>query len=632
MRIAFFWSDAWTAALVNHLWQSTVAVLAAWLLTLALKRNHARTRYWVWMVASLKFLLPFSLFIAGGEWLRSAMATPIQKPALAAVMEQVTQPFSQPYSFIAEPTFAPHHVNPLPFLLLALWACGSLTVAISWARKWSHVRAAVRLASPKALAADVPVLASASLLEPGIFGIARPVLLLPEGILDRLTEVQFRAIIAHEMCHVRRRDNLTFSLHMVVEVLFWFHPLVWWIRTRLIEERERACDEAVLQSGGEAEVYAEGILNVCKFYVESPLACVSGVTGSDLKKRIVRIMTNPAAHKLDVSRKLLLTAAAAVAIAVPSTFGLVHAAQIQALAQVKSATQEHAVVPNASATKVSPSVDANADADSDTPVGTYEVVTIKPNPRKLPGLGDAHVVVTMANPGNYLAAGGGHTEGGVFRSFPSTLKELVANAYGIRVPQVSGGPGWTDTDRFDVVAKMDDETAAALEKLPPKQQQKQHQLMLQAVLADRFQLRVRQGDKEIPVYQLVVAKGGLKLKPSTAPIGPDGKQDALMSAALGSITAKAVTAKNLADLLNWMVDRVVVDKTGLTGAYDLKLTWTPDEHPAAVTDSGNGVPIASTPGPTIFSALQNQLGLKLEPVNARIGAIVIDHAEQPSPN
>jgi uncharacterized protein (TIGR03435 family) len=81
-----------------------------------------------------------------------------------------------------------------------------------------------------------------------------------------------------------------------------------------------------------------------------------------------------------------------------------------------------------------------------------------------------------------------------------------------------------------------------------------------------------------------------------------------------------------------MVDRVVVDKTGLTGAYDLKLTWTPDEHPAAVTDSGNGVPIASTPGPTIFSALQNQLGLKLEPVNARIGAIVIDHAEQPSPN
>jgi beta-lactamase regulating signal transducer with metallopeptidase domain len=94
-----------------------------------------------------------------------------------------------------------------------------------------------------------------------------------------------------EMCHVRRRDNLTAANHMVVEAAFWFYPLVWWIRARLVEEREQACDEAVLQSGSDAEVYAEGILNVCKFYVESPLACVSGISGADLRKRVVRIMT-----------------------------------------------------------------------------------------------------------------------------------------------------------------------------------------------------------------------------------------------------------------------------------------------------------------------------------------------------
>ena len=97
---------------------------------------------------------------------------------------------------------------------------------------------------------DVPVLLSSAKIEPGIFGIVRPVLLLPEGILERLTAEQMRAVVAHEMEHVRRRDNLTFAVHMVVEALFWFFPPVWWIGARLIEERERACDEAVVAAGG----------------------------------------------------------------------------------------------------------------------------------------------------------------------------------------------------------------------------------------------------------------------------------------------------------------------------------------------------------------------------------------------
>ncbi len=117
-----------------------------------------------------------------------------------------------------------------------------------------------------------------------MFGIFRPVLLLPEGITERLTAAQLEAILAHELCHVRRRDNLTAAIHMVVETVFWFHPLVWWIRARLIDERERACDEEVLRLGSEAEVYAESILEACKLYLESPLACVSGVTGSDLEE------------------------------------------------------------------------------------------------------------------------------------------------------------------------------------------------------------------------------------------------------------------------------------------------------------------------------------------------------------
>ena len=132
------------------------------------------------------------------------------------------------------------------------------------------------------------------MLEPGVFGDpSTPSSSSPKASPPASPPPNSTAILAHELSHIRRRDNLTAAIHMAVEALFWFHPAVWWIKARLLEERERACDEAVLQSGNEAEVYAESILNVCRFYVESPLTCVSGVTGSDLKQRIVRIMTAP---------------------------------------------------------------------------------------------------------------------------------------------------------------------------------------------------------------------------------------------------------------------------------------------------------------------------------------------------
>ena len=130
--------------------------------------------------------------------------------------------------------------------------------------------------------------------------------------------------MAHEIEHVRRRDNLTAAIHAFVEAIFWFHPLVRWMSTRLIEERERACDERVLEQNSRPEAYAESILKVCSFCMEPATACVSGVSGADLKQRILRIMTHRSGTALSIGRKCLLIAAGLLLIAAPVGFGVLH--------------------------------------------------------------------------------------------------------------------------------------------------------------------------------------------------------------------------------------------------------------------------------------------------------------------
>jgi hypothetical protein len=205
---------------------------------------------------------------------------------------------------------------------MALWAAGGAAVLALWLVRWSRLRATLRTARAGGIAAPMPVKMSGASLEPGLVGIVRPVLLLPEGIAEKLTEAELQSIIAHEACHLRRRDNLTAALHMLAEVIFWFWPPVWWLGTRLIAEREKACDEAVLQSGSDPQTYAESILKVCKFYVASPLACAAGVSGADLRQRMEDIMRNTVIARLNLTKKALLAASAAALLALPLLLGL----------------------------------------------------------------------------------------------------------------------------------------------------------------------------------------------------------------------------------------------------------------------------------------------------------------------
>jgi bla regulator protein blaR1 len=325
-------------AMANHLWQSTLFAVLAAILTLPLRNNQARVRYCLWLAASIKFLLPFSLLTNLGSHLARLNHVPETRPVFYFVIEKVSQPFNHtPGSRGLLDSLLPN----LPPAVALLWLVGFITAMGLCCSRWRRVAAAKRSAAPISQGREVDALrrleqaagmrkpiafwSSPGSLEPGILGIFRPVLLWPAGISERLQDAHLEAILAHELQHVRRRDNLAAATHMVVEAIFWFHPLVWWLGARLVEEREQACDEAVLQQGNVPQVYAESILKTCQFSVASPLACVSGVTGGDLKKRIVRIMSPHSAATLSLPKKLLLAAIGIGSVVGPVVAGLVKA-------------------------------------------------------------------------------------------------------------------------------------------------------------------------------------------------------------------------------------------------------------------------------------------------------------------
>ena len=260
--------------ITNHLWQSTVFAFAVGLVAIAFRKNRAEVRYWLWLSASLKFLLPFSPLIGVGMRVWDALpagkiATHVAAPNVSQTMVEITQPFPENLRANFVGTSHNHMDSRRNSHPLGIWIFMRCSDARSQLVPHSRCRSHQHTGQHRRHN-------SCSFLRNFARTRSRPdsgvhFLLLPEGILKKLTPPQLEAVLAHEQCHVRRRDNLTSAFHMIVEAIFWFHPIVWWIGAKLIEERERACDEAVLKLGNEPQVYAEGILNVCKSYLESPL-------------------------------------------------------------------------------------------------------------------------------------------------------------------------------------------------------------------------------------------------------------------------------------------------------------------------------------------------------------------------
>ncbi len=549
------------AGIVSHLWQSTIFAAVACLLTFALRKNPAKLRHAILVIASIKFLIPFSVLVGIGTLVPPPQSAALAQSKWVSTVEQVSQPLMTlplPAPRAARSAFNRGY---LTSALLALWGCGFAAIAICWLRRWKRVHAIRGAAVPANITFPVPVKFASGLIEPGVVGIVRPILLLPAGIGNRLDPAQLNAILAHELCHVRRRDNLTAAIHMVVQAIFWFHPLLWWLGVRLVEERERACDEEVLRLGARPQIYAESILNVCRLYIESPLACVSGVTGSDLKKRIEAIMKNRAVLRVNLVRKIALVALAIAAIALPVTLGVFSAAPVRAQA----------------------------------PAPVFDAASVKPTDPKLRVGLDFRIT------------------GGRLVSTNWTLELLIREAYGVRYYQIFGGPSWLRDDRFNIEA-----TAA------PNASRDQVLAMLRTLLEDRFRLQVHREMREGTVYELTLGKGAHKLKP------PANDTDRPMIRMFRNTpvdlpgvsyteVGQNATLAQLTEALSNIVHGPVNDKTGITGSYDFRYDYATLDAPP---DSG----------PSIFTSVQDQLGLKLEARKGQVEVLVIDHAEKPSEN
>lgn len=608
-------------AVLNHLWQSTIVVLAAALVALAMRRNRASVRHAVWFAASMKFLVPFSLLIALGGMLSwratTSPANPVA-PVFVETVENIAQPFADlPSAPARAAAAAPAIAVRWPKILVGMWIGGGLIVIVVRVRGWLNVHAAIRASAPVALSGADPgiaVRATPGLLEPGVIGIWRPLLLVPVGLESTLSAEQLRAVLAHERHHIRRRDNLTSGLHMAVEAAFWFHPIVWWLGARLIDERERACDEYVIASGAAApDAYAEGILNVCKRYVESPVACVAGVTGSDLKKRISTILAGRVGRELSISRKAAVSAAAVAALVVPVAAG-VYTTPIR----------------------------ASVFGQATVPTPKFEVVSVRPCAANEPGSGRGSPLAD-ASPGRlhltcynvlrmiqtaYATYADGRPHGESEQPVIPLSNSVVQS--GMDHTGAQGVPDWVSRDRFTIEAKAETEAPPILMVGP----------MLQRVLEDRFKVKVHREMREVPVYEMVATKGGAKLTPATPgacvpydmrvspqpPLGAGQHRCSNSNRPNGNggyvYDYEAITLDEFAAgwSRGWIIDRPIVNKTGITGLFTMQVE---QSGHATAQDEATAEMIAQ---------FKNRLGLELRPGKGQREFLIIDHVEPPTPN
>ena len=604
--------------LVHFVWQgAALALMTA--LTFHLSRHRsAAMRYAIACSALVMMLVAVSVTALFVEAPGASV-----KPASASMRHRAVERADVllPIEMRHQPTMAQTplalRVEPLIPWIVPVWLTGVLILLGRTSAGWFRVRALHRLALTAVssrwqatanglarrvgLSRAIPIVELPQIDVPLVVGCLRPIVVLPIAAMSHLSVAQVEAILAHELAHVRRHDFAVNLMQTIAETLLFYHPAVWWLSARIRDEREHCCDDVAVAVCGDPFGYAAALTEI-EVLRRGEISLAPAATGGSLLRRVQRILR---ADVSDDSRTSSLAMAVVVA-------GVVIAATFTVLAQDSSPTE---------------------------PAVKFEVAAVRPN----------------TSGSNQVSMG--IQPGGRFTAVNMPLVMLIRSAYRLQETQLVGAPDWIRNERFDITAKGEGEFASAVPGGPPARQQ----LMLRSLLEERFKLKVHPETREMPIYALVLARGSGKLGPQMSvsttdceskagahtgpppppppPPPPGVKPDIRcgMHRGFGQITGET-QMRTLATALAEIVQRSVIDRTGLSGNFNFDVKWTPDnlpQRPSGMLPNErirvNGVEIDPN-GPSIFTALQEQLWLKLESTRGPVEVLVLDHIERPTPD
>ncbi|HEY4363051.1 MAG TPA: M56 family metallopeptidase [Bryobacteraceae bacterium] len=563
------------------------AVIALLLAAMRIKTAALRHTIWSGVVLTMLFLPAWlawgpkaSLPLLPREAVPAAVITSTPTPTTGPLADQRLSPLAR------EPVSQPEPRGTAS-VLLAMYLAGAVILL---------VRLAIGTVRSQRLTREACVV-------PVTIGVLRPRIILPESARD-WPQARLDAVLIHEREHARRRDPLFQWLALLNRALFWFHPLAWWLERRLSALAEESCDAAVLAQGHHPVEYSRLLLDLSRSVEEAGVrVAVPGMAmpGAFLSHRIRRMLNGTPAPEVSRARLACTIAACAAAAAILAAGTLVHA---QSKSQPKSGPH-------------------------------FEVASVR---------------AVDPNGGGFKskdgkAGGPGPSVDHLRFAFADSLYGFILKAYGIqgcgvffhdpdRCPELSGGPAWVNDDRFQIQATMPAGTPNYTLPQYTSGRAPQLQLMLQSLLADRFQLKLRREKKNLPVYTLTALRGASKIKPAAA-----GEPNVIFNAgefAPGKtpvdsnrikMTVTSTSMQELADALANILGRPILDRTNLKGKFEFTLEYERDAEPP-----DSPVAMAALGGPAMMKALESQAGLKLEAAKAPVDVLVIDHVERPSEN
>jgi uncharacterized protein (TIGR03435 family) len=563
-------------ALMNSLWQAAIVAGLVWLALRFLPRFridlNAATRYAIWW-AALAVVLVLPVAPAVLRALRPRPQTTAQKTSATPRLAPAPAPPVEPFII----TVTPERTARWPLAIVAVWAAILLFRLGQITRSYFYLRGVKRRAdvSPIPLPASkrpAELLISRDIASPMAVGFVRPAVVLPESLMGELSDPEREHVLLHEMAHLAGYDDWSNLAMRILGAALALHPVAVWILRRIEREREMVCDDWVVARTSDARPYAATLARLfeLRWARQKGAALAPGLFGRGTRvgDRIEVLLRrgrtfSPRASEIDVIASLLI-------------LGLLMLGASLVPRWISFAQQ--------------------------APRPSFEVASVKP--------GDP------ARPASVL-----YRLGGRFTANSATLRMLIGNAYDLRDHQIAGGPEWLNSAEFEVDARA---AATAIPAGPAGVRQMRP--MLQSLLAERFKLTFHRETRQEAIYELVIDKGGSKLRKAadTFSSGTKGGK--------GEIQGIAATMADLTHVLAQSLGRSVVDKTGLTSKYDFTLKWTPDPGVAGTTDQANSEPAPDPDQPSIFTAIQQDLGLKLQAAKGPVEILVIDHAAKPDEN